>query len=698
MTHTTTLSSRPVPRHRLAIAFVYGFCSLGLPGGGNPARAETAEFRRGDANGDGTFDLADSVSVLACLFLGHSCSTCPDAADANDDGTLDIGDGVFGLSYLFLGGAAPPAPGPFACGRDGTLDGLQACEQVACARPDDPGAGCARASGTYDVHIARVRVLGQFLLDGTPFPDAFTQGANFFLREPGTGVEVYLGLSNDRSFDRWIIPGRYDVLYRHKLGDAIPRNPEAVILRDVEIRGDITLDVDVPSISIHGAFSLAGAPFPESVYENGLVSMRDRSSGVFVPLAESHAQAYAATLVPGTYDLAFTRKAGASIVPWNDLGIFRREFDVSESGSLDIDVPKVHVSGSIRINGDTPPQSAYENGRLFLSDPETGTETYLGQTRYNAYEALVLPGVYDIVYKREAGGSIVPINSRAVVASGVKLQSDSVVPIDLRAHEVSGAITINGSAPPDSAYENGWIRLHHGSDAMIIGQTRYGAYVARVLPGTYEIRYERAAGGSIVPHNRSTLLGSMKVAGGLTRDIDVPTVDLEVRVRLNGKPFPPQKNESAKLFLEDVKTGDLVYVGPIPSAVDLPVKVVPGEYRFRYSHESGIQLPRNSLAIIGGVITATRPASLTADIRAVDLSGDFLLDGPGEIPDARQVATLLLRSDDPSDTVLLGGLPSRDYAVRVVPGRYDVLYDWAKGAEIPRNDGTVIGCVEVGVK
>jgi len=40
--------------------------------------------------------------------------------------------------------------------------------------------------------------------------------------------------------------------------------------------------------------------------------------------------------------------------------------------------------------------------------------------------------------------------------------------------------------------------------------------------------------------------------------------------------------------------------------------------------------------------------------------------------------------------VLLGGLPSRDYAVRVVPGRYDVLYDRAKGAEIPRNDGTVI--------
>ena len=84
-------------------------------------------LRRGDANGDGLFDVGDAIKTLAVLFSGEAL-LCEDAADANDDGVVDIADGIFTLTSLFGGGPVPPAPGPNECGPDLTPDNLEDCE------------------------------------------------------------------------------------------------------------------------------------------------------------------------------------------------------------------------------------------------------------------------------------------------------------------------------------------------------------------------------------------------------------------------------------------------------------------------------------------------------------------------------------------------------------------------------------------
>jgi hypothetical protein len=76
------------------------------------------EFLRGDANADGTVNIADATTLLGFLFLGDDPLACEDAADANDDGSLNISDASFALGYLFLGTAQPPFPGPANCGPD----------------------------------------------------------------------------------------------------------------------------------------------------------------------------------------------------------------------------------------------------------------------------------------------------------------------------------------------------------------------------------------------------------------------------------------------------------------------------------------------------------------------------------------------------------------------------------------------------
>jgi len=86
-----------------------------------------AGFERGDANADGSLDIADAVTTLNYLFAGQTFLPCLDAADANDDGALDIADAVYILNYLFGNGPEPPEPfdpDELECGWDPTPDKL----------------------------------------------------------------------------------------------------------------------------------------------------------------------------------------------------------------------------------------------------------------------------------------------------------------------------------------------------------------------------------------------------------------------------------------------------------------------------------------------------------------------------------------------------------------------------------------------
>jgi len=87
-------------------------------------------LRRGDANGDGAFDISDAIFTLGCLFVGTECPECPDAADANDDAQVNIADPVYLLNWRFSAGT-PPAEPFVSCGLDPTEDALPECGKYA---------------------------------------------------------------------------------------------------------------------------------------------------------------------------------------------------------------------------------------------------------------------------------------------------------------------------------------------------------------------------------------------------------------------------------------------------------------------------------------------------------------------------------------------------------------------------------------
>ncbi len=82
-----------------------------------------ADFRRGDANSDGTLNVGDPVAIILSLFAGVPLG-CADAADVDDDGAVVFDDAMSLLRYLFRNGSPPPAPGPLVAGPDPTCDAL----------------------------------------------------------------------------------------------------------------------------------------------------------------------------------------------------------------------------------------------------------------------------------------------------------------------------------------------------------------------------------------------------------------------------------------------------------------------------------------------------------------------------------------------------------------------------------------------
>ncbi|MFQ5654048.1 MAG: hypothetical protein ACE5GW_04880, partial [Planctomycetota bacterium] len=91
------------------------------------------QFIRGDVNADGTFNIADPVSLLSELFVpGTPPGPCADAGDVNDDGSKNIADAVSALSSLFVPGTPPPsAPHP-GCGPDPSDDTLDCADFPPC--------------------------------------------------------------------------------------------------------------------------------------------------------------------------------------------------------------------------------------------------------------------------------------------------------------------------------------------------------------------------------------------------------------------------------------------------------------------------------------------------------------------------------------------------------------------------------------
>ncbi len=85
-----------------------------------------SKFVRGDANNDGSVNLADAIFIFTYLFSSGTAPSCLDATDVDDNGVITVGDGISVLNYLFSAGPQPKQPFPEA-GYDTTTNDEWTC-------------------------------------------------------------------------------------------------------------------------------------------------------------------------------------------------------------------------------------------------------------------------------------------------------------------------------------------------------------------------------------------------------------------------------------------------------------------------------------------------------------------------------------------------------------------------------------------
>ena len=205
-----------------------------------------------------------------------------------------------------------------------------------------------------------------------------------------------------------------------------------------------SVDADVPIADAVFEFRIADAEPPAMIQDSGRIMLRNTTSGDEVLLGATYEGGATKTIIPGTYEIYYSRFQGGTGVPVNRNALLETRF-IDDAEPIVVNVPVATITGTITIAGETPSASPYDFGRVFLVNRATGDEALLATTREGSFIVNVIPGDYAIHYRLGQADVQAPLNNDTRIGevtvdpAGEVLQD---LQIDVPAIDVSGAITV----------------------------------------------------------------------------------------------------------------------------------------------------------------------------------------------------------------------------------------------------------------
>src|SRR5262249_4456367 len=146
-----------------------------------------------------------------------------------------------------------------------------------------------------------------------------------------------------------------------------------------------------------------------------------------------------------------------------------------------------------------------------LRNPTTGDQLAWGDTSLDTYPVTIVPGTYDVYYDLTATGTanLVPLN-RSTRITTLTIVDDAVFDLNISTVMVDRTFTVNGRRLRDPTV-NGYGRLPLRSaagDLVSWGNTTEASAPVRIVPGSYDIYYEKLGLGTgagdtaVVPANK----------------------------------------------------------------------------------------------------------------------------------------------------------------------------------------------------
>jgi len=307
--------------------------------------------------------------------------------------------------------AAPVVPGTYDVYFTGTSDAYSVMNQN--VRLQTGAAVVPTGATAIDVDVPAAVVAGTLLIDGAP-PVA-TDSAHLVLRD-ATGDYAQIPWNSDGEYRVNVVPGTYDLFYAkdNTVQTATPMNQLAKLRGGVIVAavGTTVLDIDITSTVIMGTLKINGEP--AAAGNSGIVTLRS-ADGDRVVVANTATDTYFARVVPGTYDLYYTRTATptntTTAAPANHAARLQTGLVLAPGAAtvLDIDIPSATVSGAITVNGASA--GSGDHGTLMLRNA-AGDFAPFASTAGGAYSARLIPGMYDVYYSHAGKiGDTTPMNT-----------------------------------------------------------------------------------------------------------------------------------------------------------------------------------------------------------------------------------------------------------------------------------------------
>jgi len=577
------------------------------------------------------------------------------------------------------------------------LDGGLATDMGTGAGPD-MGPSCTLYRDRLEVDIPAFTVTGTLTLDGVPAASTLTNRGRIVLEGIDGRDRVVVTDTRRSSFQIQVVPGRYRLLYElANGGTTVPRNKRHVLREEVEIRADRRLDVDLVTTRLSARATIGGAE-STSLFNNADLVLVD-AQGDEAHVLNTRDVEGSVMVLRGDYALEWRLAAGGTTIPATPRRTLREDISLQRADErIEVDVPVRRWVGRLTRNGVEAPTGVVDRGGVFLAGPTAEQDRVIAETTDLDFDVLVIPGSFDVLYRRLGGGISVPRNERRVlervtVPPGTQTFSRD---LDIPSVSIEADFTLNGRTPDLGVFADAEVRLvdpDHPSPPILLGELRDGSGRATVLPGAYELRYFANGPNTQTPVNENGLLrAAARYDKDVTLDVDVPSVEVQVDVTVDGGPPPTSLQGEVAIVLFEPLSGTTASLGAATGPA-LQALILPGSYEVRAVPIGPV--PPGWPVHTAGLVrtwTVSEDVALAFDVRTVRLRGGATLNGL-PAPDTTGPRPILGLEAE-LDLALLG--PPAQFDARVLPGTYELVYGSEEGIEgFPGNERARLGCLEI---
>ena len=357
-------------------------------------------------------------------------------------------------------------------------------------------------SGALDFDVKTVQVSGKLTKNGAAVPDGSYRGNMVFENKAG-GSRAMASFKDtgDATYQGEVFVGTYDVIYNRSsycsTGGVLPCG--SLRLRSgLAVTTSGALDFDLKTINVSGKLTKNGATVPNGSYRGNLTFEQADGNAIGMQTFKDSGEAtYQGELFSGTYDVVYTPSyycSTTSPIPCQRLRI-RKGVTLNQSGSLDFDVKTVQVSGKLTKNGSTMPDGSNRGSMTFaLKDGGAMTMPAFKDTGDATYQGELFSGTYDVSYQASyycSATTVMPCQS-ANLRRDVSLTVSGALDFDAKTVQVSGKLTKNGAAIPDSTNRGNVTFVEKGGSSRSMPSFKdagEATYQGELFAGAYSVFY-----------------------------------------------------------------------------------------------------------------------------------------------------------------------------------------------------------------